>query len=120
MKVGKEEILGLVAAVDRFLNRSDEEDRERWHKQASVVVDAVKDISEAYVMVEGQDAAPAFAPRAYVDLSDEQRNSVMQALREGDPAIVVRRSGKGVMIDPMTMQAGEEDIVAARLREVLA
>jgi hypothetical protein len=55
-----------------------------------------------------------------VDLSDEQRNSVMQALREGDPAIVVRRSGKGVMIDPMTMQAGEEDIVAARLREVLA
>lgn len=120
MKVGKEEILGLVAAVDRFLSRTDEEDRERWHKQASVVVDAVKGIADAYVMAEGQDAAPAFAPRAYVDLSDEKRNAAMQALRDGDPSIVVRRSEKGLLIDPMTMQAGEEVVVAKRLVEVLS
>ena len=119
MKVGKEEILGLIAAVDLFLSRSDREDQQRWHGQARVVVDATKDIANAYVMAEGQDAAPEFAPRAYIDLPDEQRDAVIHALKEGEPSIVVRRSARGILIDPMTMQMGEEAIVAEKLREVL-
>lgn len=122
MKVGKEEILGLVAAIDLFLSRSDEEDHARWLKQATHVVDALAGLPDikAYVMTEGQEAAPDFAPRAYVDLADEQKRVVVKALREGDPAIVVRSQAKGILIEPMTMQAGEEVVVAKRLAEVLA
>ena len=119
MKVGKEEILGLIAAVDLFLSRSDDEDCRCWHGQARVVVDAVKNIANAYIMTEGQDAAPEIAPRAYIDLPEEQRDAVIHALREGEPSIVVRRSAKGILIDPMTMQTGEEAVVAEKLLEVL-
>ncbi|MBT5829383.1 MAG: hypothetical protein HOH77_04225 [Candidatus Latescibacteria bacterium] len=122
MKVGKEEILGLVAAIDVFLDRSDDDDRTRWLKQATVVVDALSHLPDvkAYVMTEGQEAAPDFAPRAYVDLADVQKREVMKALREGDPSIVVRSQTKGILIEPMTMQGGEEESVAKRLAEVLA
>ncbi|MFT5369705.1 MAG: putative pyridoxal phosphate-dependent enzyme [Candidatus Latescibacterota bacterium] len=122
MKVGKEEILGLVAAIDLFLSRSDEEDHQRWFQQATVVMDALANVPhvKAYMMTEGQEASPDFVPRAYVDLSDERKREVMKALREGDPSIVVRSQANGILIEPMTMQAGEEDVVAKRLVEVLA
>lgn len=122
MKVGKEEILGLVAAIDLFLNRSDEVDRDRWLAQANVIVNALADVPnlQAYALTEGQDASPDFAPRAYVDLPDDRKRDVMQALRQGDPQIVVRSQAKGILIDPMTMQPGEEDVVAKRLVEVLS
>ena len=122
MKVGKEEILGLVAAVDLFLSRSDEDDRARWHAQATSVVAALADLPHvnAYVMTEGQEAAPDFAPRAYVDLSDARKREVVKRLRDGNPSIVVRSEANRILIEPMTMQPGEEEIVARRLFEVLA
>ncbi|MDA0745745.1 MAG: selenocysteine synthase [bacterium] len=122
MKVGKEEIMGLVAAVDRFLKGKDEEDRLAWEWQASCVVTALKDVPgvKAYVLRDGQEAAPSIAPRAYVDLEPDRAKTVIQAMREGDPPVVMRRSATGVMVDPMTLMPGEEETVARRLLEVLS
>ncbi len=122
MKVGKEEILGLVAAVDRFLKGSDEEDRLSWGWQANRVVEVLSDLPgvKAYVLQEGQQPSPDFAPRAYVDLEAAEAGRVVAALWEGEPAIVIRRGDKGVVIDPMTLVSGEEEIVARRLKEELA
>jgi L-seryl-tRNA(Ser) seleniumtransferase len=122
MKVGKEELMGLVAAVDRFLKGNDAEDRLTWEWQASSIVKALEEVPEvkAYIQREGQDAAPEFAPRVYVDLDREMSDKAVKALREGDPQIVLRRSKNGLLVDPMTMVPGEEEVVARRLREVLA
>jgi len=123
MKVGKEEIMGLVATVDRFLAGSDAEDRGRWERQATRVVEALAGVRgvRAYVLGEGQQAAPDFAPRAYVDLEGGRTpEEVVRALREGEPSVVVRRGAKGIVVDPMTLMPGEEEVVGRRLREVLA
>ncbi len=123
MKVGKEEILGLLAAVDRFLKGKDEEDRLTWEWQASCVVGALEGIPgvRAYVLREGQQPSPDFAPRAYVDLEEEGRaREVIRAMREGDPSVVIRGSSKGIAVDPMTLMPGEEEVVARRLKEVLS
>ena len=122
MKVGKEEILGLVEAVDRFLAGSDAQDHELWLGRASCVVEALTDIVQikAYVMTQGQEASPDFAPRAYVDMPADRAVHVMRALQDGEPPVVIRRAEKGVLVDPMTMQPGEEAIVGQRLRAVLA
>jgi len=122
MKVGKEEIMGLVATVDRFLAGNDAEDRVMWERQAGCVVQALGGIPgvRAYVLGEGQQAAPDFAPRAYVDLEGAGRaEAVIRAMREGDPSVVVRRVSKGIVVDPMTLMPGEEQAVARRLKEVL-
>ena len=121
MKVGKEELLGLVAAVDRFLKGSDNEDRLTWEWQAGSIVKALEGVDEvkAYVLREGQDASPDFAPRAYIEMDKDCAGKAIRALRKGDPQIVVRRSRKGILVDPMTLMPGEEEIVARRLKEVL-
>lgn len=122
MKVGKEEIMGLVAAVDRFLKGSDEEDRLTWDWQANRVAEAVNGLPgvTARVLREGQPAAPDFAPRAYVDLPPDRARAAVAAMREGEPPVVIRSVSSGVVIDPMTMMPGEEDVVARRLKEVLS
>lgn len=114
--------MGLVAAVERFLAGSDAEDRGAWEQQAARVAEAVAGVPgvRAYVLKEGQQASPDFAPRAYVDLEGRRTaEEVVRALREGEPPVVVRRSAKGIVVDPMTLMPGEEEVVGRRLREVL-
>ena len=122
MKVGKEEILGLVAAVDLFLAGSDEEDRTTWHQQAKRVVETLAEVpgAVAYLLGEGQQASPDFTPRAYVDLPESEIAEVIRAMQEGNPPVIIRRSGKGIVVDPMTLAPGEEEIVVRRLKEVLS
>lgn len=122
MKVGKEVIMGLVAAVDLFLNGSDEEDRIAWMTQANFVVQALTGIPgvRAYVLEEGQQFSPNFVPRAYVDLEEASLGQeVVRAMREGEPSVAVLLNSKGIVVDPMTLRLGEEEMVAQRLKEVL-
>jgi L-seryl-tRNA(Ser) seleniumtransferase len=122
MKVGKEEILGLVTAVELFLKGDDEEDRMRWKKQATRIVAELAGIRDvrAYIGDAGQPAAPDFTPRAYLDLERARAERIIDALRAGRPSIVVRRAPDGIVVDPMTMEPGEEEVVARRLAEELA
>jgi uncharacterized pyridoxal phosphate-dependent enzyme len=122
MKVGKEEIMGLVAAVERFLKGSDDDDRQTWERQASHIIDTLSGIPgvQARVLREGQQPSPDFAPRAYVDLEAERARSVIAQMRDGEPSIVIRGVNTGVVIDPMTLMPGEEETVARRLKEVLS
>ena len=72
-----------------------------------------------YVLGEGQQASPDFAPRAYVDLDESETLRVIRAMREGEPPVVVRSSGSGIVVDPMTLTPGDEEIVGRRLKEEL-
>jgi L-seryl-tRNA(Ser) seleniumtransferase len=121
MKVGKEEILGLVTAVELFLQRSDEEDLEEWGRRADKVVDILGDVSgvKVYVLRENQSANPQCAPRVYLDLEPKEADRIIELLRKGDPPIAARRAPEGICVDPMTMVAGEEVTVARRLKELL-
>ena len=121
MKVGKEEILGLLTAVELFLAGDDERDRGLWERQAARIVAEIEGIPgvRAYVGRRGQPAAPDFAPRAYVDLDAAAAESLVGAVRSGSPSIVVRRTPTGILLDPMTLAPGEDQIVARRLAEEL-
>lgn len=122
MKVGKEEILGLLTAVDLFLRGKDEEDRTTWEWQASSIVKALDGVEgvNAFVQREGQSGSPDFAPRAYIEIEESRVGDVVQSLRQGTPSIVIRGAGQFLCVDPMTLVSGEEDVVGQRLREVLS
>ena len=49
----------------------------------------------------------------------ERAANVARALREGEPSIDVRLNEEGILISPMTLQPGEAEVVADRLRAVL-
>jgi L-seryl-tRNA(Ser) seleniumtransferase len=122
MKVGKEEIMALVTAVDLFLGGSDEADRAAWERQARCIVDALAGIPEirAYILTEGQEMTPDETPRAYVDVDARRAGEAVRRMLEGEPPVHLRQSRKGIVLDPMGLVEGEEKIVAERLRSVLS
>ncbi len=124
MKVGKEEIVGLVAAVERFL-RID-------HQAELRVFDSrVADIIRAVAGVPGLQAerkVPRIAnevPHVALSWNETDRGlaaqEVVKKLRGGEPPIAVLHTGAGqITIAVWTMQGNEHRTVARRLREVFS
>lgn len=124
MKVGKEEVMALVNAVDRFLSTSDKEDWETWNRRAQTVVESLAEIPgiRAYVLSENQPEAPApgFAPRAFIETDEARVCRIAAALLQGKPSIAIRFSRGRIVVDPMTLKNGEAEIVGRRLKEEFA
>jgi len=124
MKAGKEEIVGLVAAVERYLTLDHSADMARWERQVAFLVDAVQGIrgvAARRVCPADPGIQPVGIPRAYVDLHPDapSTEAVMTALQSGDPAVVVGDHRGGLVLNPQTLEPGEEEIVALRLKQVL-
>lgn len=123
MKVGKEEIIGLVAALERYLKVD--------HEAEFRELDArVSDISKTLSGIRGVKAerlVPEIAnhlPHLAVDWDSPltlSAQEVAASLRSGDPRIEVSQRGpRGLTISVWMLRPGEHKIVAQRLREVLS
>ena len=125
MKVGKEEMVGLLAALRRYLNL-DHESREQWCNRV------VADWNEALGRLPGVTACRDFPneagqplPRSLVTVRPDEaridRNGILTKLAAGTPSIAVASSGVDAFyLNPMTLEPGEERIVQERLQEILA
>src|SRR5204862_2778764 len=71
MKVGKEEIMGLVTAVELFLGRDEAEELAAWRLQAETICAAVEGLPgvQASVIAHEPAAAPALRSRASLRLA---------------------------------------------------
>jgi L-seryl-tRNA(Ser) seleniumtransferase len=136
MKVAKEQIVGMVAAVDWLLSQSDETMQAEFQRRADRIASELKTIPT----LESQIAVPAVAnhvPHLLLRY-DQQRVriapiEVARKLRAGDPSIELnpstghREGSAGLHSDENTivvgvwmLQPGEDVIVARRLRDVLS
>ena len=124
MKVGREEIAGLIVALERFAAGSDLKDRHRW--------DALLDgVEEALGSMPGVTVERTFNPRKPIpllriaideELTGKSAYGVVSKLLEGDPPIAVSESyaEQGmIVINPMTLAEDEAETVGRRLHEVL-
>jgi L-seryl-tRNA(Ser) seleniumtransferase len=126
MKVGKEEIIGLVVAVERYLARDQEADRARWEAQVATIVAVVAAVPGARAWrVCPIDSAvrPVVVPRACVSWDPGQIGltveEAVRLLRAGDPAIAVGSTTDALVCNPQTLAPGEEHIVASSVRGLL-
>lgn len=124
MKVGKEEMIGLLTAVRLYL----EMDHEARASQDEEVVSGWCTTLNGLAGVQAERSFPNEAgqplPRAQVRFDAAKtgmdRDAVMAALRGGNPAIEVSPAGEdGVFLNPMTLADGEEQIVLDRLVAIL-
>lgn len=126
MKVGKEEIVGLVAALRRFLAADHSAIREQHRRQLQTVLDAIADLPG----VHGSFVSERKSPRPYVTATvelDEQVlgrtvESVINDLIQGDPPIAVSQNflhDRALGLIAMSLRDGEEAMIAARLRDVI-
>jgi L-seryl-tRNA(Ser) seleniumtransferase len=135
MKVSKEQIVGMVAAVDWFLAQSDAGMEAEFRRRAERIASSLKSIPS----LESKVAIPTVAANAVPHLLiryDRQRVKiapvdVAEELRRGTPSIELnpatgKRQSGGLPTDEDTvvvgvwmLEPGEDIVVARRLREVL-
>ena len=125
MKAGKEEIVGLVAAVERYLDLDHAAQMHRWESQVAFLVDALRDIpgvTARRVCPAEPGIQPVGIPRVYVDTVPPApaNEEIIAVLRSGDPAVAVGDRGGGLALNPQTLHPGDEKVVGRRLREILA
>jgi L-seryl-tRNA(Ser) seleniumtransferase len=136
MKVAKEQIVGMVAAIDWFLEQSDDAMQAEFRHRAETIAEDLHDIPTMVCRILVPEIAN-HVPHLFLTY-DQQRVrisplEVAEDLRKGSPAIELnpstgRREGsKGIQSDEHTivvgvwmLQPGEDRIVARRLREVLS
>ena len=126
MKVGKEDLVALWAAVERFVRLDPDAERREFERRIGVIEAAVK----AAAPVECERVTPEIAnhvPHLVVAWDEARvkvsRGQVTKELAAGDPSVRIGRvSGtgdKGILISVLTLQDGEEAVVAARLAAIL-
>jgi L-seryl-tRNA(Ser) seleniumtransferase len=124
-KVGKEEIIGLLAALERFANLDHEARWQRWRDMAERIAEAVRDIDGLAVTVE-EENPPRQGPQPVVYFESAWRGpravEVREALIAGDPPIYIGVGGyrDELFVATVTLQEGEDAIVARRLRQELS
>ena len=125
MKVGKEEMVGLLKAVELYLQIDQEARASRDEETVMGWCMALNDVAGVHASRAFPNEAGQPLPRARVDVDPAQvgltRDQIIRQLREGEPAIAVAPAGStGIFLNPMTLAPGEETVVLQRLLEILA
>jgi L-seryl-tRNA(Ser) seleniumtransferase len=117
-KVGKEEIIGMVKALELYLKDDHEAlDKEWWRRLDSVSAEITKvpGVSTAFHVPDIANHVPHMQinwdPRR-INLSAQDAS---KQLRAGKPSIVLERSGSGLGMCSFMLQPGEEKVIAERL-----
>lgn len=122
MKVNKEEVLGMMVALELYLSRDHEKEWELWESQ-------IKLISDSALSVKGVETEIHVPPHANHVPSlnirwDEKKmgistDEMRKKLRDGHPSIETVGNKEQVGITTWMMEPGQERIVAQRVKEVL-
>ncbi|MBI4878003.1 MAG: aminotransferase class V-fold PLP-dependent enzyme [Acidobacteria bacterium] len=122
MKVGKEEIIGMLAAVERYMKIDhDAEIRmlEGRVREMIRVISAAQGVAAEVTVPKIANQVPHLAVRWDETEKNLTSQQVAQRLREGEPPIAVLGQGRGrLMVSVWMMRGNEHRIVARRLREI--
>ncbi len=123
-KVNKEELVGMLVALELFLNRDHAAVWKEWEARASKIIRALSEFSDVKAEVQ----VPAIAnavPHLHIRWDFEKRklspSQMADKLRDGEPSIeVVPGSRRELVVGVWMMQPGDDAIVAQRIRQILA
>ena len=124
MKVGKEEMVGLLAAVEWYVNQDHVELQQSYEDQVTYYDEVFADIQGVTVHRSFPSEAGQPMPRTEIRFDEEQlgitRNEILQQLEAGEPSIDIAGAGaNGVLINGQTLMPGEIEIIAQRLKNIL-
>jgi L-seryl-tRNA(Ser) seleniumtransferase len=122
MKVGKEEIIGLLAAVERYLKLDHDAEWRTWEARSAEVIAQLQAIPGMSARQEVAEIAN-HVPQVVVEWSRFHSPlvaaEVVKKLWDGDPRIAILAEGeRGLRIMVWTLRDDEHLVVAARVRQV--
>jgi len=124
MKVSKENIIGLVTAIELFTDSDEASEWAGWQSKAEFVLESLSGIPGLRVELE-DDPSERQGPQPVLYFEDDYDgpsiDEIKKQLEAGDPAIYVGGGGsrQEINIVMVNVQDGEEKIIAERLNEIL-
>ncbi|MDD5015396.1 MAG: aminotransferase class V-fold PLP-dependent enzyme [Atribacterota bacterium] len=126
MKVGKEEIIGLLVALEMYLKEDVKERIKLWDAKVEFIfskINTLKGIKVEKIVNYAIGGRPDCVPRLLISIDEQQLGissvEVVEQLKEEEPHIVVYVSKDRLIISPQMLNEGEEAIVADRLIKIL-
>lgn len=126
MKVGKEDMMALLAAIERFVQLDHKAVWDENERRVTAIASAISGIAG----IRCERVVPPVAnhqPHLVIDWNEAERgltfSEVTDQLRNGEPGIEIGRvagtGDHGILISVLALQPDEDIIVARRLREIL-
>ena len=122
MKAGKEEIMGLLAAVEQWIARDHKAEWKEWERRLAVITEAVKDIDSVTTAIRQpgrSNVAPVLEISWDVETVGMSGIDAANQLSAGEPRIELHNDESGISIMPYMMEEGEDAIVADRIGTIL-
>ena len=118
MKVGKEEIVGFVVALNRYVSLDHEAVIEGWNKKSRYIIDQLADVpglnAEKIMNAHGYEDISLSWDREVIPLTGKE---AAEKLKAGEPRIVYYNDDEGGRMTTRCQWDGEEIFAARRLRE---
>jgi D-glucosaminate-6-phosphate ammonia-lyase len=123
-KVNKEEIVGMLVALELFLKRDHDAVWKEWEARCESIMKELAGFDDVRTEVQVPSIANA-VPHLHIRWDSDKRkltpSQVADKLRDGEPSIeVAPGSRRELVVGVWMMQPGDEAIVGRRLREILA
>jgi L-seryl-tRNA(Ser) seleniumtransferase len=122
MKVNKEEILGMLVAIEVYLTRDHKADWTLWEKQVKMIGDAatsIPGVTPEFHVPAIANHVPSIRLRWDTKKVKITPELAREALRTGHPSIETMGGSESVDITTWMMIPGEERIVSNRIKEIL-
>jgi len=124
MKVNKEEMLGMLVALESYLNRDHEAEWREWEKRVKIITDSLRGIKSVTHEVE---IPPIANHTHHLKIRWDQEVlklsplDVAKQLREGNPSIepCPMTNKEHLVLTVWMLQPGEAQTVARRLSQIL-
>ena len=122
MKVNKEEILGMLVALEVYLAKDHQQEWVMWEKQIKLINDTVSSVPGVKPEIHIPPVAnhvPSIRIKWDATKIKTTPDAVRNVLRNGHPSIETMGDDASVDITTWMMIPGEERVVANRLKEIL-
>jgi L-seryl-tRNA(Ser) seleniumtransferase len=123
-KVNKEEIVGMLVALELFLNRDHDAVWKEWEARCGRIAQALAEFKDVRTEVNVPEVAN-HVPHLHISWDFEKRKltptQMAEKLREGEPSIEVNPGSRRQLVVGVWMMEPKEDVVVAqRIRQILA
>ena len=122
MKVNKEEMVGMLAALELFVATDHERQNREFERRAETIrssASSVPGVNAEVFVPEVANHVPHVRVTWNAASKSPDAAAVVRAMLDGEPSIAIRSEGESLVIGVWMMQPGEEKIVARRLRQEL-
>ena len=125
LKIGKEEIVGLVTALEIYVDADEDAEHREWESKVSCMAEALKDLPHTTVATTTLDEVDRPVPRVRLSIDEQALGvtaiQVVERLHQAEPSVRVSLFAvrEGVLIlNPVCLLEGDEERVVQAFRDV--